>query len=129
MVRDGNVVIDAKRYAGRPSLRGEGGLIRPRVERLVVGSRDCTKLAEGAHKQPHLVRTALDDAGFTDVPVHGSLYFVDADWPLFGGSIVIDGVAVLWPKKLGERLLAPGDLTAQEVAAVHRALADAFPIA
>lgn len=122
-------VIDAKRYAGRPSLRVEGGVIRPRVERLVVGSRDCTKLVEGMHKQTGLVRTALDDAGLTGVVVHGALCFVEADWPLFGGSFVIDGVAVLWPKKLGERLLAPGTLTAQDVNAAHRALALAFPAA
>lgn len=122
-------VIDAKRYAGRPTLRVEGGFIRPRVERLVVGSRDGTKLVEGMHKQTGLVRRVLDDAGFVGVPVHGALCFVDADWPLFGGSFMIEGVAVLWPRKLGGRLLAPGDLSAEEVHAAHRALGQAFPIA
>ncbi|WP_260458794.1 nuclease-related domain-containing protein [Actinotalea ferrariae] len=122
-------VIDAKRYKGRPSLRVEGGLFRPRVEKLVVGSRECTRLVEGMHKQTGLVRAALDGAGYADVPVHGALCFVEADWPLFGGSFVIDGVAVLWPKKLGERLVAPGALTEHDVDAVHRALARAFPAA
>src|SRR5690606_5722857 len=38
-------VVDAKRYKNRrPHLRTEGGLIRPRVEKLYVGSRSCTRL-------------------------------------------------------------------------------------
>jgi hypothetical protein len=32
-------VIDAKRYKGRPTLRFEGGILWPRVERLFVGAR------------------------------------------------------------------------------------------
>ena len=47
----GVYVIDAKRYSGRPQLRVEGGLLRPRVERLIVGRRDCTKLVDGVLKQ------------------------------------------------------------------------------
>jgi hypothetical protein len=39
----GVYVIDAKKYRGRPHLRIDGGLFRPRVERLLVGSRDCSK--------------------------------------------------------------------------------------
>jgi Nuclease-related domain len=35
-------VIDAKRYKGRPELKIEGGILRPRVEKLFVGRRDCT---------------------------------------------------------------------------------------
>ncbi len=43
IARSGIYVIDAKKYKSRPRLRIEGGLARPRVERLLVGSRDCTK--------------------------------------------------------------------------------------
>src|SRR5689334_24236020 len=32
----GVYVIDAKKYSGRPNLRIEGGLLRPRVEKLMV---------------------------------------------------------------------------------------------
>jgi hypothetical protein len=120
-------VIDAKRYKGRPSLRVEGGLLRPRVEKLLVGSRDCTRLVDGMHKQVALVRSALDAAALTDVPAQGVPCFVEADWPLIGGSAVIADVAVLWPKRLAERLVAPGGLTADDVAAAHLALARAFP--
>jgi len=65
----GVYVIDAKKYRGRPHLKIEGGLFRPRVERLLVGSRDCTKLVDGMLKQVDVVRGLLDD----DVPVHGVL--------------------------------------------------------
>lgn len=120
-------VIDAKRYEGRPTLRVEGGVIRHRVEKLLVGSRDCTRLVEGMHKQVGLVQAALDTAGLQDVPVHGALCFVGAEWPLIGGSFVIDDVAVLWPKKLAERLVAPGPQAAGRVDATHRVLGRAFP--
>ena len=122
-------VIDAKRYKGRPALRVEGGIIRPRIQKLMVGSRDCTRLVEGMHKQLEVVRAALERAGFAGVPVHGTLCFVDADWPLFGGSFFISDVAVLWPKKLSERLLAPGEITADSISAVHESLARTFPVA
>ncbi len=122
-------VIDAKRYKGRPSLRVEGGLLRPRVEKLLVGSRDCTRLVEGVHKQVGLVRSALDAATLTDVPVHGTLCFIEADWPLIGGSFVIADVAVVWPKKLAEGLTAPGAMSEAEVETTHRTLARAFPAA
>ena len=70
----GVYVIDAKKYRGRPHLKIEGGLIRPRVERLLVGSRDCTKLVDGVLKQVDVVHGLLDD----DVPVHGVLCYVPA---------------------------------------------------
>ena len=39
----GVFVIDAKRYRGRPQLRVQGGVLRPRTETLTVGHRDGTK--------------------------------------------------------------------------------------
>lgn len=93
----GVYVIDAKRYVNqRPSLRIEGGLLRPRVEKLMVGTRDRTKLIDGVLGQVDVVRAFVGD----DVPVTGVLCFIDADWPLLGGAFTIRGVEVLWPKKL-----------------------------
>jgi len=122
----GVFVIDAKRYKGRPQLRVEGGLFRPRVEKLMVGTRDQTKLVEGVHTQVDVVRAVLDDAGLADVPVRGVLCFVEADWPMIGGSFIIDGVDVLWPKKLAEQLVPPGPLDGAMTERVHRALAAVF---
>jgi hypothetical protein len=117
--------IEAKKYQGRPQLRVEGGLFRPRVEKLLVGSRDCTKLVDGVLKQVGVVRDLLDD----DIPVHGVLCFVEADWPLIGGAFTTRGVQVLWPKKLYPILQAPGSLKVESLAEIHRALAGALPVA
>jgi hypothetical protein len=121
----GIYVIDAKRYKGRPHLKIEGGLIRPRVERLLVGSRDCTKLVDGVLKQVEVVRGLLDDA----LPVRGVLCFVEADWPLVGGAFTTRGVQALWPKKLRHQLRAEGSLTVEGLVAIHRHLARALPAA
>jgi len=117
-------VIDAKHYKGRPSLRVEGGVLRPRVERLMVGRRDCTKLVDGVLKQVDLVRGALADQGVA-APVTGALAFVDADWPMVGGSFGTRGVHVLWPRRLQKLVLAPGEL--EDIAAVHQVLRTQLP--
>lgn len=93
-------VIDAKRYKGRPELKIEGGILRPKVEKVLVGRRDCTKLVDGVLKQVDLVRAVVGD-----VPVVGSLCFVEADWPLIGGAFATRGVQVLWPKRLAKLLV------------------------
>lgn len=115
----GVYVIDAKRYQGRPQLKIDGGLFGPRVERLLVGSRDCTKLVDGVLKQVGVVRALLE----TDVPVRGVLCFVEADWPLLGGSFTTRSVQALWPKKLQSQLQAEGPLTAEAIAELHAAIA------
>jgi hypothetical protein len=95
----------------------------------MVGSRDCTKLVEGVHKQVALVSSALTAAGHDDVPVQGVLCFVHADWPLIGGAFRIDAVEVLWPKKAAELLTAGGALEPSAVAELHRVVSAAFPVA
>jgi hypothetical protein len=76
-------------------LKIDGGLLRPRVEKVLVGRRDCTKLVDGVLKQVELVQEVVGD-----VPVTGALCFVEADWPLIGGAFVTRGVHALWPKRL-----------------------------
>ena len=115
-------VIDAKRYKGRPELKIEGGILRPKVEKVLVGRRDCTKLVDGVLKQVDLVRDVVGD-----VPVVGSLCFVEADWPLIGGAFATRGVQVLWPKRLAKLLVeAEG---AVDVLSVRAALAAHFKLA
>jgi len=96
-------VIDTKRYKGRPLLRVEGGLFRPRLEKLVVNGRDKTPLVGGVEKQVAVVSAAVPG-----VPVRGVLCFVEADWPLVGGDFAVRGIDVLWPRKLASRLAKPG---------------------
>lgn len=121
----GVYVIDAKRYSGRPQLRVEGGLVRPRVERLIVGRQDCTQLVDGVLKQVEVVRTVVSD----QMPVHGALCFVDADWPLIGGAFTTRDVQVLWPKRLQSTLTSLGTLDAHAIEQVHRELARGLPSA
>lgn len=52
---NGVFVIDAKRYRGRPALVVDGGLIRPRVEKLTVAGRDRTKLVDDVFTQVNMV--------------------------------------------------------------------------
>lgn len=95
-------VIDTKRYqSGSPSLRVEGGLLRPRVEKLMVGGRDKSRLVDGVLWQVECVRKEVPD-----VPVRGILCFVDSEWPLLAGPFRVNGVEVLWPRKLVGRLTA-----------------------
>lgn len=115
-------MIDAKKYKGRPQLKVEGGL-RPRVEKLLVGVRDCTKVVDGMLKQVAIVRGIVDDA----LPIHGVLCFVEADWPLIGGSFTTRSVEALWPKRLYPRLKTDGPLLPETVAEIHRRLASSLP--
>ncbi|OLT16276.1 hypothetical protein BJF80_06705 [Serinicoccus sp. CUA-874] len=57
----GVFVVDAKRYRGRPHHVVEGGFFTPRVDKLLVGRRDCTRLVDAGLKQADLVRRALAD--------------------------------------------------------------------
>ncbi|MDO8121224.1 nuclease-related domain-containing protein [Isoptericola sp. b490] len=118
-------VIDAKRYAGkRPERRVDGWLFGNRTEKLFVGGRDKTPLVAGVHKQVAVVREVLDAAGLDEVRVRGVLCFVEAEWPLIGGEFTVDGVDVLWPKRLGERLVPKEPvLTGEQTDAVLRVLA------
>lgn len=118
-------VVDAKRYKGRPELKIEGGLLRPRVEKVMVGGRDCTKLLDGVLKQVDVVRNLLDDE---TVAVTGALCFVEADWPLIGGAFSTRGVQVMWPKRLAKTLV---DVHAGpvDVQAMARHLASRLPSA
>ncbi|WP_442545660.1 nuclease-related domain-containing protein [Arthrobacter sp. KN11-1C] len=99
ITRQGVWVIDAKRYKGRPELKIEGGILRPRVDKLVVARRDCTKLLDGVLKQLRLVRDLVGD-----VPVTGALCFVEADWPLIRGAFATRGIHILWPQRLAKML-------------------------
>lgn len=122
----GVFVVDSKRYVDRrPELRVEGGILRPRVELLMVGGRDRTNLVDGVDKQVGLVRSALADQ--PDVPVRGMLCFIDADWPLIGGDFMVRDVGVLWPKKLAKLLTAPGPLGPDRIAELQWQLHEAFP--
>lgn len=74
------------------------------------------------HTQVEVVRSLLEP----EVPVHGVLCFVEADWPLVGGSFTTHDVHVLWPKKLSPKLQGEGLLTAERITEVHKTLGQAL---
>jgi hypothetical protein len=113
-------VVDAKRYKGRPELKIEGGILRPRIEKLLVGRRDRTNLVDGVHKQVDVMRDLVGD-----VPVAGALCFVEADWPLIGGLFSTRGVHVLWPKRL-TKVLAEQTSGDVDVARTRESVASHF---
>ena len=124
----GVYIIDAKNYTGRAQLRVTDGIFSPRVEKLIVGRRDCTKLVAGVHKQVDRVSELLARDGIgQDVPVRGMLCFVEGDWPLLGGSFTVGGLDVLWPKKARKIITAPGTLGDDRLRVLHRHLAAEFP--
>lgn len=128
-------VIDAKKYQGRPSLKVEGGILRQRTERLLVGSRDCTKLVDGVLKQVALIEDALLPGGRPEgpgrpwgrVPVRGVLCVVEADWPLLARPFKTRDVLIAAPKKIYPELQAAGPLALTAIGEIHRHLAGAFP--
>ena len=102
----------------------EGGLFRPRTEKLIVGRRDRTSMVTAMHKQVELVGAALTGyEAVVPLPVHGVLCFIDADWPLIGGAFVIDGVRVVWLGKAREILSRPGPFADEDLVALHQRLA------
>ena len=50
----------------------------------------------------------------------GVLCFVEADWPVIGGSLATPSMQALWPMKLYPRLQGYGRITADVVAEIHR---------
>ena len=119
----GVFVVDAKRYVDkRPELRVEGGILRPRVEKLMVGGRDRTKLVDGVLGQVERVRAALSDE---PIEVSGVLCFIEADWPLVSAFFSTRGVRVVSPRKLSKTLdEASGGI---DVRAVRDRIALSFP--
>lgn len=119
-------VIDAKRYSGLVTKVDKGGWFRSDL-RLVIGGRDRTKLVEGVHKQVADVRNVLQGSAVPNVPVHGTLCFVDSQFRLFAKPFDIDGVLITWGKALREQLTRPGPIDDDQRIALHRHLADVLP--
>lgn len=115
-------VIDTKRYVGpAPQKRVEGGIIRPRVELLTWKGRDKTALVDGVLTQVGHVREVIGD-----VPVFGVLCFVDADWGFLPDAFTVNGVHVVWPKKLASMIAKSGEPSI-DVASVAEQIAQRFP--
>ena len=116
-------IIDAKKYVGTLKKVDKGGWRRI-DNRVYVAGRDQTRLVEGLHKQAAVVRTAL---GSEDVPIHSALCFIGAEWDFFLKPFQIEGVWIIYGKKLAELIAAPGPLSDHEVLRLANMLAEALP--
>lgn len=124
----GIFVIDAKHYEGLIRIRDRGNLFK-RNDRLYVGSRDCSKLAENMAWQVEAVKRALESAGveLASVPVEPVLCFIDGEWPLLAPPVSFKGVR-LEGKRSIRKLVSRGQvLNAKQIETLSRTLAVAFP--
>ena len=122
----GVFVVDAKHYEGRIEIRNHGWFLRP-DERLHVGRRDCSALADKMGWQVAAVQSALQAAGVEPLPpITPVLCFIDGDWPLISSPDVFRGVRLEGPKSLRKRLVGEA-LGEAAVARLARILSTALP--
>ena len=119
--------VDAKVYRGRIDTGG-----RWRAGRyLHVGRRDCEKLlAQSLRQQDHLRRN-LTVAGLPDLPVHGTLCFLDGQWGPGAKGARVGDVHITDPRRLKRLLRGPardarGALTVEQVQYVAAKLDEVF---
>lgn len=92
--------MDAKTYSGAVERRVVGPMWREE-NRLYVGRRNRTKLAEGMTGQVKAVRAALEVVEApADLQVRAALCFLDSEWPLLLRPFDVNGVTVIHPKAL-----------------------------
>ena len=121
-------IVDAKNYTGKVERRDKGGWFKS-DDRLYVGGRDRTKLVAGLTWQVGHVQAVLEPVGFAAAPIHPVLCFIDADWAWFAKPIELDGVLIIWPGALCERILQPGDLEPGVIDILARELSSKLPAA
>jgi hypothetical protein len=121
----GLFVVDTKRYEGRLQIRDRGGLFRT-DERLYVGGRDCSHLANNMARQVKAVERLLEavDCKVAITPV---LCFLETDWPLLFPPDSYRGVRLEGPRSLGKLITRTRVFDAAEVDRLARILATGFP--
>lgn len=119
-------VIDAKRYLDKKvEYHDAGGLFRT-DERLLVGGRNRTKLADVMTDQVETVSGVLVKVG-VEATVRPMLCFVGSTWGLFAKPFMVRGVAVAWPLALPEVLGRPGPNDGEDIQRLARTLAPSLP--
>lgn len=116
-------VVDAKDYKGKLERIDKGGWFRTDY-RFCVGGRDRTKAVLGAHKQAEVVRSV---SGVGEVSVRSALCLVDGDWGIFQKPFQVDGVWIIWPRKLCELISSENLISARAVQALSDLLQIALP--
>jgi hypothetical protein len=122
----GVFVIDAKDYRGEIRIRDVGGFFRT-DERLFVGRRDCSQLADGMAWQVDLVERVVASCGTATLPpVVPVLCFVNGDWPLFGAPSRFRGVRLEGTNSIKKLLMREPVFDPAAIDAVARSLSSAL---
>jgi hypothetical protein len=121
----GLFVVDAKRYDGSLRIRDIGGLFRT-DERLYVGGRDCSRLADNMGWQVTAVETLLESVD-RKVAITPVLCFIGATWPLLFPPDAYRDVRLEDPKSLRRLITKTQTFDAAEIARLARMLATGFP--
>jgi hypothetical protein len=122
----GIFVVDAKAHVGTVRVRDVGGLFR-RDERLYVGGRDCSRLADDMEWQVAAVRQALATEGTPLPPITPVLCFVKADWPLVRPTDSYGGVRLESTRSIKALVMRPSLLDAETIHLFTSILARAQP--
>jgi hypothetical protein len=123
----GVFVVDAKAHKGLVRIRDRGGLFRTDL-RLYVGSRDCSRLAEGLTWQVVAVRAAFERSTVEPLPrITPVICFVEADWPIFRAPESFHGVRLESPESLTRLASGLHEQSPEAVRQIARALAAALP--
>jgi hypothetical protein len=122
----GVFVVDAKAYEGKIEIRNHGWFLRP-DERLHVGRRDCSGLADNMGWQVAAIENVLQAAAVEPFPpITPVLCFIDGDWPLIAPPDVFRGVRLESTRSLRKRLDGTV-LDEAAIASLSRILAVALP--
>jgi hypothetical protein len=123
----GVFVVDAKLYRGIISVKDRGGWFR-RDDRLYVGGRDRSRLADNMNWQVEAVRQVLVSTGarFVAVPVQPVLCFVDAEWSLRAPH-TYRGVRLEGLRSIKGLVLQHQLLKSDDIETISHTLASAFP--
>lgn len=123
----GVFVVDAKRYEGTIRIRDVGGFFR-RDERLYVGRRDCSHLAENMVWQLEAVERALRSVDARPVPpITPVICFVRGDWPLLSPPGSFRGVRLEGARSIKKLVRSSQLLDGAAIDRLTRVLAAAFP--
>jgi hypothetical protein len=121
----GVFVVDAKRYEGTIRVRDVGGLFK-RDERLYVGRRDCSGLAQNMTWQVEAVEQALASVQPTP-PITPVLCFVRGEWPLLFAPDSYRGVRLEGTRSIKKLVVRDPLLDAQAIYRVADTLSRHLP--
>jgi hypothetical protein len=123
----GITVIDSKNLSGKIRVSNAGGMFGPRMDTLLVNSRDHTALVSAVEEQIEAVRNILAMRGMPHVEVNGALCINNGEGlPLFR-QLRVRGVLIDSTRAVASLAGRSGALNSETVAVAHAHLLSALP--